>query len=254
MRVLMVTKLSQEYEQIRQWLGGLGCDVEVASSLRMGLRTLESDPSIDLLMVEGSPNCEPTEKFLAAIRSDHRLSLVPCILVGADLNTETVQIYITLGVQDVIILPTTEETLEAKIHTAVKNGKPTVLVVDDEPAIAEILSDFLILERCRPLTAGSAEEAEEIFSENRIDVVVTDICLPKRSGLQLMVAVKNKAPDVPVILITGYAARYSPKECLAMGADGYFAKPFHNIDLIYTLRRVLNAPAARKGNRARTVG
>ncbi len=250
MRVLMIAKLSQEYEQIRQWLGNLGCDVAVAPNPKVGLRTLEADPAIDLVVVDGSSEKDVLERFLTNIRSNHRLNLLPCILAGADLNSDTVRTYISLGVQDVIILPTSKETLEAKIHTAVKNGKPSILVVDDEPAIAEILSDFLTLERCLPITAGTAEEADEILANNRIDLLISDIRLPGKDGLQLLVETKERYPGLPVILITGYAGKYSPKDAIAMGADGYFAKPFHNMDLIYTLRRVLNLPEARRRARA----
>jgi DNA-binding NtrC family response regulator len=85
-------------------------------------------------------------------------------------------------------------------------------------------------------------------------VVSTDIRLPGRSGLELMVEIKGKYPGTPVILITGYAGQYSPKDAIAMGADGYFAKPFHNMDLIYTLRRVLFSPTTRRRNQVRATG
>ncbi len=254
MRALMMTKLSPEYEQIKRWLEELGCAVIVTPSPRISLGTLESDPSIDLVIVEGHEDCEMAEKFLTTIKNDHRLIVLPRIVLATELNAATVRKYIDLGVQDVILLPTIRETLEAKIHAAVKNGKPSILVVDDEPAIVDILKDFLSLERCRPYTAGSAEEAIEVLAETDIDLLITDICLPVRSGLQLMVEAKEKYPSMPVILITGYAGQYSPKDAIAMGADGYFAKPFHNMDLIYTLRRILGGRAGYRKSPGRTTG
>ncbi|MCD6250068.1 MAG: response regulator [candidate division Zixibacteria bacterium] len=243
MRILMMSKLSPEYDRIKQWLVQLDCDVVTAPTLKSSLKVLESDPSIDLVMVEGCADCELTEKFLTNLKNDHRLNFLPRIVVGVELDAATVRKYIELGVQDVILLPTTKETLEAKIYIAAKKGKPSILVIDDEPAIVEILADFLTLERCRPYTAGSAEEAVDIIAENHIDLIISDIILPARSGLQLMVEVKEKYNGLPVILITGHSGKFTPKDVVAMGADGYFAKPFHNMDLIYTLRRVLSSRA-----------
>ncbi|MCK4856881.1 MAG: response regulator [candidate division Zixibacteria bacterium] len=144
-----------------------------------------------------------------------------------------------MGVNNIIAPPICEETLIAKAQKAIANGRRTVLVVDDEPSITKLLTDFLEAEWFTVIAAASAEEALDIMKRERIHVIVSDIILPKMWGTELLAKIKSDYPDVPVILITGFAGEYTPEKAVSAGADGYFAKPFRNTELVYTLRQVL---------------
>jgi len=56
----------------------------------------------------------------------------------------------------------------------------------------------------------------------------------------LMVSLKEENENVPVILITGHCGKYTPEQAIAEGADGYFTKPFKNIELLNTLRKTIS--------------
>jgi DNA-binding NtrC family response regulator len=100
----------------------------------------------------------------------------------------------------------------------------TVLVVDDERSIRELLGDTLEAVGYKSLIAEDYEAAENILKSTPIDVVITDVLLPGRSGVDLIKAVKTNYPNIPVLAISG--KNVSQAEIRQAGADGFLAKPF----------------------------
>ena len=240
MLAITIAHQNDSWKQIGQWLEQLGWQVLHVPSSVQARRVLELKPEIDLVLLDACSDEDSGLRLLAFIRTNPRLSRLPVIVVGTDISEEQAHRYIDLRVDNILLLPTVKDTFEAKVLRAVRNGKPTVLAVDDEEAIRNLLGDFLTMERYNPILAGSAEEAAEILRQKTVDVVVTDMILPGRSGLELLADIRKSYPHIPVVLITGYGGKAGPRETINMGADGYFAKPFHNAELIYTLRKVLS--------------
>ena len=208
-------------------------------SCNQGRKTVENDVDIDLIIFDAVAADESGLKFLRWIKGDQKLRVIPIIIAGSNLTEDLVEQYLQLSVDDILILPNSKDTVKAKISRFEQQGRPTILLVDDEPAILDILKEYLKQNRYRSVVATSAEEALELFGNNRIDAVVTDIMLPKMDGIELMKKIKEQNPNMPVIVITGFSGRFTPQDVIAMGADGFFAKPFNNIELSYKLRTIL---------------
>jgi DNA-binding NtrC family response regulator len=85
------------------------------------------------------------------------------------------------------------------------NRPKTVLVVDDELTIRTLLCKLLFLLECQVLVAEDGEAGLEIFNNEYPDLIVSDIYMPKMSGLQLLRAIRRANSEVPVILMTGYS-------------------------------------------------
>jgi DNA-binding NtrC family response regulator len=100
----------------------------------------------------------------------------------------------------------------------------TVLVVDDDRAIRELLGDTLDAVGYKSLTAEDYETAENILKSANIDVVITDVLLPGKSGMELIKVIKDTYPHIPVLAISG--KNVSSAEIKQAGADGFLAKPF----------------------------
>ena len=103
---------------------------------------------------------------------------------------------------------------------------PRVLVVDDEPSVAELCQEFLAGEGFDMFVAGSGEEAVRRIPEVRPDCILTDINLPGMSGLEVMRFAMSVDPDVCVIVVTGYASVASAIDALRQGAYDFVRKPF----------------------------
>ncbi|MDO8108036.1 response regulator transcription factor [Isoptericola sp. b441] len=102
---------------------------------------------------------------------------------------------------------------------------PTVLVVDDEPHIRDVLRGYLTADGHRVLEAGTGEEALATLARDTVDLVLLDIMLPGIDGLETLRRVRTTS-DVFVILVTARAEEVDTLVGLAVGADDYVTKPF----------------------------
>ena len=101
-----------------------------------------------------------------------------------------------------------------------------ILVVDDEPMICQQLERLYVQTGFRVTTFNKAEQALEQLEKEDVDLVITDIKLPGLSGVELTKQTQERWPDVPVIVMTGYADIESAVEVLKLGASDYIVKPF----------------------------
>jgi len=238
-KILVVAPIGEKTKDFFVQLRSLDGALLMTDSCKQGIKLIGSDTAIDLVIVYHEPGDSCGAKLLRAVKAEAASVPIPIIMAGHEFRKETIKEYLELDVDDIMILPVSSETLEAKVLRAYQTGTRTVLVVDDDSAIREILRQFLSFHRYRSLEAGTGDEALEILKQEKVDAVVTDISMPGMSGIDLLKKVKELNPETAVILITGNARQYTPDRIVAMGADGYFSKPFHNTELAYTLRRVV---------------
>jgi two-component system response regulator HydG len=112
-----------------------------------------------------------------------------------------------------------------------------ILVVDDERAILDTVEILLRGEGFDASVAQSGREALERFEEIAPDIVVTDIRMPGVTGLDLLEAVRERDPEIPVILMTAQASLQSAVKAVNQGAFYYLQKPFSNAELVALCRR-----------------
>ncbi len=126
----------------------------------------------------------------------------------------------------------------------------TILVVEDEQSIAQLVRDYLDRAGFRPAMASNAAVAIDRLGNDRPDLVVLDLGLPDRDGLDVLRLIRNRG-TTPVIILT---ARGDEVDCivgLELGADDYMVKPFSPSELVARVRAVLRR--GRSGETARDV-
>ena len=111
------------------------------------------------------------------------------------------------------------------------------LVVDDEPTVRETVAAFLSVHGFQVVTAVSGEQALEVFAAEAPDVVIVDLKMPGLNGMEVLRRIKATAPEVPVILVSGYGEIRLAVEAMRLGAFDFMAKPFQAEDLIGTVSR-----------------
>lgn len=119
-----------------------------------------------------------------------------------------------------------------------KEMEDHILIVDDDAAIRDSMNEFIERSGFSTLTASSAEEAIDLLKTNSVGVVITDIILPGKDGLELTDAIK-KNYDTDVIVMTGYSGNYSYEEAISKGASDFVFKPVRFEELLLRLKRVL---------------
>ena len=129
----------------------------------------------------------------------------------------------------------------------------TILVVDDEVRLADVLATALDDLGYRAIAANSAREALDILGREAIDLLLTDLRLPLMDGRALMHEVHKRHRDIPVVVITAFAAMKDAVELVKEGAFDYIAKPFEIEDVAATVARALRlSQAVQDSERLRT--
>src|SRR5512134_3262448 len=101
-----------------------------------------------------------------------------------------------------------------------------ILVVEDNPNMSSLLADMLDVFAVDSVRATDGEDALRKLDRENIGLVITDMRMPKMSGTELIAAVKEKRPDLPVVLISGYNLTEADNQGPAGQADGFLQKPF----------------------------
>lgn len=115
-----------------------------------------------------------------------------------------------------------------------------VMIVDDEKSIRITLGEFLKKEGYEVTTAENAEAALALLEENEYDTVLTDIIMPKQSGVSLLRYIHDLQPGIQVIMMTGEPTVDTAVEAVRSGARDYLAKPIVKEDLIRTVSQAVS--------------
>jgi len=112
----------------------------------------------------------------------------------------------------------------------------TILIIDDEPGYRELLHMELSDQGYTILTAAGGHEALEILGREEVDLIITDMKMPKMDGLDVVIASRRLHPGIPIILMTGYAMEERVQEALARKASVCLRKPFNISELTDLLK------------------
>ena len=123
---------------------------------------------------------------------------------------------------------------------------PTVLVVDDEPNIRELVQVALTFHGCTVVTAASGQAALREAAASEPDLVVLDVVLPDLDGFEVCRRLRARGDEVPIIFLTARDTSSDTVQGLALGGDDYVTKPFSVEALVARIRAVLRR-AARAG-------
>jgi DNA-binding response OmpR family regulator len=211
---------------------------------RQGVLALERNPQIDMVILDTSVIDGEKMDLIGYIKQSSRLSAIPIVMVGTNLNSNRVADFLRRGISDIIIPPIEREVLQERLYQVANKGKKKLLIVDDNEDILEILKTFLEMERYAVLTSTSAEGGLEVLGNTQVSAVIADVILPEMNGVVFMRTIKKYYPKMPVIMITGYSGKFTTTEIISAGADGYFIKPFKNRELAQTLQGILSRRSA----------
>ena len=120
------------------------------------------------------------------------------------------------------------------------NQEQTILIVDDEAAIRRLLSQKLTKHGYRCEEAGSSDEALDKMMTFSADLIMLDLKMPGKSGMDLLPELKTKYPATAVVMATAVAEADLAIQCIRLGADDYITKPFNLDDVITNVEKALD--------------
>jgi len=127
-----------------------------------------------------------------------------------------------------------------------KMPKYAILLVDDEPAITEIIGSYLERYGHEVTTADNGEKAIEWLNRSSFDLVITDLIMTPVNGIEVLKASKRIHPETMVILLTGFGNMDSVIEALRLDADDYLLKPFDLEQMYFRVSRCLEKLELRR--------
>lgn len=128
------------------------------------------------------------------------------------------------------------------------NPEPSILVVDDELLIRDLLYDFFTGQGWDIAVAESGQKALNIMRQKKVDLVLTDIKMPEMDGMDLTVKLRQEYPEVPVVVMTGYPSVESAIQALRQRVADYVTKPFNINELYKSIEQHLEESRAAKSS------
>lgn len=124
-----------------------------------------------------------------------------------------------------------------------------ILVVDDEPPIRRLLRAGLGTQGYEVVEAGSVREALQAIAERAPDVVLLDLGLPDRNGMELLTQLRESGADFPIVVVSSRTDETGIVQALELGADDYVTKPFGMKELVARLRVAIRHRLQQQGER-----
>jgi DNA-binding NtrC family response regulator len=124
----------------------------------------------------------------------------------------------------------------------------SILIVDDEPLIRKSLYEILKIAGFDASAAANGEEAVSLLGKKPFDIVITDMKLPKISGLELLMFIKKTCPQTEVILITGYGSIETAVEAMKKGAFDYVTKPIVDDEIKLLIDKIIEKKSLLQEN------
>jgi CheY-like chemotaxis protein len=154
-------------------------------------------------------------------------------------NLKVKCIYEDTSIQDHVVKLIAENMGERSARGVVAIPRNSVLIVDDEPIVRESLKDWF-KDSYRLATAETGEEAVELMQKQHFDILILDVRLPGKSGIQVLKDVKEIKPHIRPIVITAYPSVELAVEAMKLGAVDYLTKPVSPRDLEKLIEKTLD--------------
>ena len=121
-----------------------------------------------------------------------------------------------------------------------ESSRYTILVVDDEELIRNLVVTFLSKLGHSCITANNGNDALNKMRGNKFDAVITDIKMPEMDGIMLTREISRRYPEVPVMVVTAYDEEYSAGTAISLGAREFIKKPFSLSEFLIRLQKMIS--------------
>ncbi len=244
--------IAEPDSSITQSFGGIlesnGYDPTSVNSVKEAISIIGTFRPLGLVLIGLGSDASEWYELLRYLASNPRLRKIP-VLICSSLNDPFVVMKCAeLGVREYALMPVAPEALLARVQKLTASNEGAVLIVDDDAVLLDLLAKVVQREGFGVLTATSGEDALKIISARKVLAVVSDIGMPGMSGIDLLKTIKEKHKNIPVLLVTGNAGKFSRGEAEDAGADGYVTKPFRNVEIarqLATFREQLVNPKSK---------
>jgi DNA-binding response OmpR family regulator len=190
---------------------------------------------------ECAPDCPLERKEKARAKSASQRPVRPTRdLIDVDMPFSISEVQTIVG-PDYLNCLDRSDMPRAALYGRDATAKHSVLVVDDEPVVCHSVRKILAKRGCAVEEAFDVDTVLQKMRLNDYDLVILDLKMPKRSGLEVLESIREQYPDVPVVMISGYAAIEDAIAATRLGASDFIPKPFTPDELLKVTEELLAA-------------
>ncbi len=241
MRILVAEDDRSSHAQLSRTLVQQGHEVRCVRSAEEVAQLTAADIEFDLAFLVIAPPVFDGLALLDTFLNRDGQAKIPVVLCADRAERDKLVRGLQEGATDCLVSPFDSGVLRSTIARAIRAEGDAVLVVDDDEMIRNMLVGVLSRSGYKALAASGADEALAIVRTRKIGLVLSDILMPVRTGLDLVIRIREEFPSLPVVLMTGYTDRFDPDEARQAGADQFVGKPFRSEDILNTVH-VLMSP------------
>jgi len=197
----------------------------------------------DLLVASASLPGKSGAELCRFVKSAH--SPIPVVILspGSDAQVAEADATITLPIDPQNVL----ETIQGILERAESREPPPsrLLVVDDDLGILNLLNTILTNEGYEVVTADCGRDGLAALERERPDLILLDVQMPGMSGFEVLAAIRQNHPNLPVIMITGFGSEDVATQALRLGADDYLTKPLKVRNVCFRIQNALERARLR---------
>jgi twitching motility two-component system response regulator PilH len=218
----------QFYETI---LATRGYRVLCAKSVDEAIDRLQSNSEIALVLCDIKMDEQDGFDLLTYIRNNLRFSQIPVIMCTSSSKLLDVVQCLKLGARDYIAKPIGGKMLVSKVEAVVASRGGRALLVSEDRYEADLIGRALRADGYIVTSMPSRQETIKVLAAETFSVAILRLALPDASGLDLMTEIKEKIPDLPVLIIRSWDAGLDDERVIAAGADGIIHRRFNNTEI-----------------------
>jgi len=176
--------------------------------------------------------------FQVYLKSRRLHKSIPVVMCSSSEDEDSVIKSISHGAIGYIKKPLTSAILLPKVEEVLSKTFKTILIVDDEKMIRDLLRNTLEREGYNTAIADSGIDALKIIQSRKIDAVFSDIEMEGMTGIELLKMIRTTDNDLPIMLISGHANKYSKDDKDLVNVNGIITKPFRNFDILQAVENL----------------
>lgn len=119
-----------------------------------------------------------------------------------------------------------------------------ILIIEDDDAVADTLRQMLELDGFEVIVATNGAEGEKMFKKNSVDLIITDLLMPEKEGIETIKDIREISPDVKIIAMSGSAGMFTGeylRAAKALGANSTLSKPISRGDLLQSVNKMIDS-------------
>ncbi|MCK5073777.1 MAG: response regulator [Bacteriovoracaceae bacterium] len=244
-KILIVDGSTNGTHVLTKFVKNLDYSVIKAKNTKEGLqKTMENKP--DIIIIDHKIPIADGKKMLEELKTNHTTKNIP-VIIYSNYEVDNHINELADWADDIMQKPTDKFEIDKHIREILKNNivlseKQTILVVDDDTYIRELLEQKLKDENHNVLTAKNGMEGVFWAKKIRPDILITDIRMPVMDGLELIKKVKKLYPDIKILIISAYFNKSLSMIADKYEVDGIFTKPFSLNDITQEVLKLTTMP------------